>query len=340
MNGSAAGAEIRRRGLSIYDPLIPSDPAFYEFSALEAVLRRHLIGLEISGALRTRAKLAKMAVCDALGYPSPSSFAKTRPRFPGQNLDVYVQQSDNLQIWNEEVDPIRRYALIRPDANDIVRDVRVITGDELAIYDTTGTLTSKFQAKRRSGFSGSSLVSPIDTMTMRRWVSHSPPPSTRRSDDAPSPGKVLSITQVFERLLRLQGKRIPDPGPTQDRLRGEALQEVAAKALGTERYANTGQWPDLRAQAIELKLQTSPTIDLGLVLPSSPAAAPTLGPDFRHCDVRYAVVYATSRAPGQLLISDVVVATGEDFFKEFVQFEGLTVNRKLQLRLPDTFFQS
>lgn len=340
MAGSAIEAEIRRRGLSIYDALSPSDPAFYEFSALEAALRRHLIGLEIGGAIRTRAKLAKMAVCDALGYPSPSSFAKTQPRFPGQNLDVYVQQSNNLQIWNEEVDPTRRYALIRPDAHDIVRDVRVVTGDALATYDTTGTLTSKYQAKRRSGSSGSSLISPIDTMTMQGWVSHSPPRSARRSDEAPSPGNVLTISQVFERLLQLEGRRIVDPGPTQDRLRGEVLQEEVAKALDAEPYANTGQWPDLRAQAIEVKLQTSPTIDLGLVLPSSTAAAPSLGPDFRHCDVRYAVVYATPTGTNQLLLTDVVVTTGEDFFQEFVQFGGLTVNRKLQLHLPDTFFQS
>jgi hypothetical protein len=340
MAGSPIEAEIRRRGLSIYDTLATSDPAFYQFSALEAALRSHLIGLEIGGAIRTRAKLAKMAVCDALGYPTPSSFAKTRPRFPGQNLDVYVQQSNNLQIWNEEVDPSRRYALIRPDSHDIVRDVRVVTGDSLAAYDTTGTLTSKYQAKRRPGSSGSSLISPIDTVTMQRWISHSPPQSARTSDDAPSPGSVLSISQVFERLLLLEGRRIHDPGPTQDRLRGELLQEVTAKALGTERYANTGQWPDLRAQAIEVKLQTSPTIDLGLVLPSSTAAAPSLGPDLRHCDVRYVVVYATPAGTNELLLSDVVVTTGEHFFQEFVQFGGLTVNRKLQLHLPDAFFQS
>lgn len=340
MSNSAIEAEIRRRGLSIYDPLTPSDPAFYEFSALETALRAHLIGMEIGGAIRTRAKLAKQAVCDALGYPSPATFAKTQPRFPGQNLDVYVQQSNNLQIWNEEVDPTRRYALIRPDAHDIVRDVRVITGDSLATYDTTGTLTSKFQAKRRPGSSGSRLVSSTDTALMRSWVATAPPPSAGTSGDAPVAGRVLAIAEVFERLRSLEGHRIPDPGPTQDRLRGEVLQEVVCAALRTERYSNNGQWPDLRSQAIEVKLQTSPTIDLGLVLPSSTAAAPTLGPEFRHCDVRYAVVYATPTGTGELLISDVVISTGEHFFQEFVQFGGLTVNRKLQLHLPEDFFQS
>lgn len=340
MHNSAIEAEIRRRALSIYDPLDPSDPAYYEFSELEAALRSHLVGLEIGGAIRTRAKLAKQAVCDALGYPVPSSFAKTQPRFPGQNLDVYVQQSNNLQIWNEEVDPNRRYALIRPDAQDIVRDVRVVTGESLAAYDTTGTLTSKYQAKRRAASSGSLLVSSFDTAAMRPWVSPAPPPAVGTSGDAPKPGRVLAIGEVFDRLRSLENHRIPDPGATQDRLRGEVLQEVAAGVLQTERYANHGQWPDLRSQALEVKLQTSPTIDLGLVLPSSTAGAPTLGPDFMHCDVRYAVVYATPTGKSELLITDVVVTTGEDFFKEFVQFGGLTVNRKLQLRLPEDFFQA
>lgn len=337
---SAIETEIRRRGLSIYDPLEASDPAFYEFNALEEALRIHIIGMEIGGAIRTRAKLAKQAVCAALGYPSPPSFAKTQPRFPGQNLDVYVQQSNNLQIWNEEVDPTRRYALIRPDAQHIVRDVRVITGDSLANYDTTGTLTSKFQAKRRPSSLGSCLVSSADTKAMSSWVLASPPKADGTSGDAPRPGRVLAIAEVFARLRALEGRRIPDPGPTQDRLRGEVLQEVAAEALGTERYANNGQWPDLRSQAIEVKLQTSPTIDLGLVLPSSTAPAPTIGSDFMHCDVRYAVVYAHASGAGELVISDVVVSTGEDFFQEFVQFGGLTVNRKLQLHLPDGFFEA
>ena len=59
-----------------------------------------------------------------------------------------------------------------------------------------------------------------------------------------------------------------------------------------------------------------------------------------HCDVRYAVVYASASGPGELIISDIVVTTGEDFFQEFVQFGGLTVYRKLQLHLPEGFFDS
>ena len=39
--------------------------------------------------------------------------------------------------------------------------------------------------------------------------------------------------------------------------------------LGYSRYEDKGQFPDIRHQLLEVKLQTSPTIDLGLVLPSS-----------------------------------------------------------------------
>ena len=67
-------------------------------------------------------------------------------KFFGQNFDTYIQKSDNLQIWNEEINPNRRYVLIREE-NDILTNVVVISGSQLADYDTTGTLTQKYQAK-------------------------------------------------------------------------------------------------------------------------------------------------------------------------------------------------
>lgn len=72
---------------------------------------------------------------------------------------MYVQQSNNLQIWNDEISPTRRYAVLGMNPGNRVVAVRVIEGTQLAGFDKTGTLTSKYQAKRRAGRTASALVS-------------------------------------------------------------------------------------------------------------------------------------------------------------------------------------
>ena len=119
---------IRESGKSIYDPLGPEDESLWLPNLkLEQVLNESLRGMSLHGLpLRTRSKAVKEAVCKALGYPVPSSFKKTKPRFPGQNFDTYIQKANNLQVWNEELAASRRYVLIRVSADDVVERVVVL----------------------------------------------------------------------------------------------------------------------------------------------------------------------------------------------------------------------
>lgn len=339
-----AASDIPRRiaqaGVSIYDP-VPDD-LLYPLQGLEARLRSELIGLNLDYPIRTRSKVAKTAVALALGYPVPETFARSRPRFPGQNLDVYVQQSDNVQVWNEEVAPDRRYAFLRTDVGHRLAALRVITGQELALLDNTGTLTSKYQARRRTGRSGSVLVTPTDTPAFISTLRPGPVDpldlSRMSASDRPVPGAVFPIAALHKRLLTLIGNEVEDPGTTQERLRGVALQRLAVPALGLGWYADAGQFPDVLCQALELKLQTSPTIDLGLVAPDHAGIAQEVGDDLAHRDVRYAVAYAERIDTARIRIAHLVVTTGAGFFSEFQRFEGRVRNQKLQIRLPAAFF--
>ena len=155
---------IARSGLSIYDPIPIGDPDLWiPTQELEALLHHGLIGLLLADLpLRTRSKVVKENVCRVLGYPVPGSFRKTRPRFPGQRFDTYVQKSNNLQVWNEDLSPTRRYVLIRVSGHGSVVRVRVVTGDVLALLDTTGTLTQKYQASYT-----------VDTPSTAELVDHS-----------------------------------------------------------------------------------------------------------------------------------------------------------------------
>ncbi len=110
--------------------------------------------------------------------------------------------------------------------------------------------------------------------------------------------------------------------------------------MGYNSYEDNGQFPDVRHQLLEVKLQTSPTIDLGLVLPSSAENIDMqqLGnyhPKYR--DTRYVIFYANT--DGNLVtLTHVYATTGADFFTRFRQFEGKVSNGKIQIPLPKNFF--
>ncbi len=325
---------IKASGLTIYDTLISNPYLYLPSDGLEEILRARLVGLSLDYPLRTRSKVVKSAVCRALGYPVPNRFLRVRPRFPGQNFDTYVQKADNLQIWNEEVSRDRRYVIIRVDESLHVKAVRVVTGDIIASLDTTGTLTRKYQAAARHPVRSSRLVSAADTSHILALLRHGSKAS--RAGAAFPSRRFLPVRALYIKLHSLVGRRIANPGSDQERNRGAVLHEAVQRALGYGARVDTGQFPDVPDQLLELKLQTSPTIDLGLVSPDSTEPIEPV-PQARHCDVRYAVFYAK---PGrnEVRLDHVVVSTGERFFRFFRRFKGREVNRKLQIRLPHGFF--
>ena len=112
------------------------------------------------------------------------------------------------------------------------------------------------------------------------------------------------------------------------------------EALGYRSYQDDGRFPDVRHQLLEVKLQTAPTIDLGLVTPASegPLDEPQiLGRQVRHCDVRYAIFSAQTDGT-TVKLTRLYLTTGSDFFTRFPQFQGRVLNRKLQIPLPRDFF--
>jgi hypothetical protein len=310
---------ISSSGLTIYDSIESQPELYIEIRALERILNRSLVGLDLNYPIRTRSKVLKSSVCQAIGYPVPKSFRKTQPRFPGQNFDTYVQKSNNLQIWNEEVASSRRYVLVRVGQDQVVTRVRVVTGDVIAKLDPTGTLTTKYQARSRKSVTESRLLSSADTPNVANGLS--------------SP--MLSIRELYMRLHTIVGSTIVNPGVDQERNRGAALHEAVCKCLNTS-WSDCGQFPDVPSQLLEIKLQTAATIDLGLVCPDSTGSIATAA-NFKHCDVRYAVFYGAI-VPAGVRIEHLILTTGANFFTFFRRFEGNVRNAKLQIPLPAGFF--
>lgn len=336
--------QIRGSGKSIYDPIGEHELHLWLSSSdIEQALNRSLCGMNLSGLpLRTRSKVVKTAVCEALGYPTPSTFKKTQPRFLGQNFDIYTQKSNNLQIWNETPEATRRYAIIRISDDSIITKIRVVDGATLSMLDTTGTLTQKYQARFVLSDVTAELVTSEDTDVVKSLLASDTPPSSFSGapTELPRRSTLLPIKEIFDRLCPLLGVTFKNAGHDQERNRGADLHKKICLALGYESYKDNGSFPDIRAQVLEVKLQTATTIDLGLVTPSSAERLDfrTIeGDTLRHCDVRYVVFFATAHN-GDVQLTHLVVVTGFSFFSRFIRFEGKVLNKKLQIPLPSNFF--
>ena len=330
---------IEGSGLSIYDPINPDDDYLYiPTSDLEKILSDSLIGLSLSGLpLRTRSKVVKSEICEALGYPVPSSFKKTQPRFVGQNFDVYTQKSLNVQIWNEEVDANRRYVFLRANQDDVITSVRVISGEELVRYDRTGTLTQKFQARMQAY--GRNLCSRMDTPTVDDWiVDRGGILLEVNPNQFPRRDQLLRISEVYRRLLPMVGQTVDYLDAVQERNRGAELHAMICDHLGYSIYEDDGSYPDIANQLLEIKLQTSPTIDLGLHSPEDGQKIVSIGnTSFYSQDIRYAI-FDGSVQGNRVLLRNLYLVTGAEFSKYFPLFQGRGTNTKIQLPLPVNFF--
>lgn len=338
------GENVRRQ-IALARPSIYADAAtadsrlFYGPGALEAILRSDLTGLPDLADLpvRTRSKVAKTLVCEVLGYSAPTTFSKTQPRLRHANLDIYVQETNNLQVYNQEVDAARRYVILIL-TQGIVADVRVIAGADLAQFDTTGTLTRKFQAARIVDRDGPLLASGADTDKFTEIFEPGPSaPIAVSPVEAPARRHILDITTLFAFLAPMVGETYYDPGLTQERNRGSVVHREVCERLGLSHFADNGQFPDVLSQLLEVKLQLGRTIDLGMELPSSGTPLASTNGVVAVRDCRYAIFYG-ERERNLFTITALVVVTGEDFFSEFRQFGGLVSNTKLQLRLPRAWF--
>lgn len=335
--------KIAASGISIYDPIEVGSELWMSADILEVLLQTELRGHRFEAvALRTRSKLAKSEVCKVMGYPVPKAFRKLKQqaRFPGQNFDTYVQSADNLQIWNAEISPARRYVLIRPDADGVVQRIRVVSGADLAPLDCTGKLTRKYQA-RVADLTQFNLASRNDTPNLVRAI------ATGRvfvgdgsPIDPPDAATLMPIKELFARISPLVGRSFECPGILQERNRGGYLHGLVSAALGYCDHADNGKFPDVRHQLLEVKLQTSPTIDLGAISPDSsePLDIPVIGSvQVRHQDVRYSI-FCGSVTDDIVTITGLVLVTGKDFYVTFEKFGGLVINNKYQLPLPRNFF--
>lgn len=337
---------IRRSGKTIYDPIEVGDPTFwFSIAQLQALVGEEIRGMQLGQPNKARSKLVKTRVCEILGYAAPEAFTRENPGIPGQDLFINTQASNNFQPVNKhtEIKPTRRYLIVQQTAAKLAGRVKVVTGERMAELDRTGTLTKKYQATYRRPSESVFLGSKVDTPRTASLVRGIEPNLGFHSPvEVPSPDTLLSIAQLRDRLGGLIGRTIPYHGDQLERSHGDAFHELVCSELGYKTCVEDGACPDIKHQLIEVKLQRSPTIDIGLMPPDSEAPLdmpPINGIKLLHRDVRYVVAGATLK--GDVVeIDHITLTTGADFFNHMPRFEGNVQNVKRQIRIPKDFFDT
>ena len=146
------------------------------------------------------------------------------------------------------------------------------------------------------------------------------------------PNKVLPIEIIDERISdKLIGKKLDISLSTKQR--GQQLERMVAYQLGYSGKQDSleGGYPDIRNQMLEVKVQDSPTIDLGKY---SPQFEEQINDNFTTRTIRY-LIALTNAMDGA--IDGLIMCPGEELGKSFTYVAEKSF--KCQRSIPMNFFE-
>lgn len=298
---------------------------------------------------------------------------QSKPKFIHQLLDIFVQSSRNLQFWNYvpysgtiipsewnlgRESPYRykdcRYLIVLHSPEGVILKTILVNGNKLAEWDTTGTQTIKWQAIARRSYrneiSSQIIASPIEALhgkisaymqqplekKSRLIIQEPQDPESPLIKQPPTPTSFFTHNEIAQALKTLIGTEFTNLGTGQERSMGQTLEKEIIKALGYQSYqqTDTGDYPDLLHQLIEVKFQFRDTIDLGKYLPtdSSPIEASWNKWKITPREIRYIVAFMEQNIHGNFIVDSIVITSGEKFNEYFSISEG--TNSKIQITVP------
>lgn len=145
------------------------------------------------------------------------------------------------------------------------------------------------------------------------------------------PERVLPIETINQQVTeKLLGEKLDISLSTKQR--GQQLERMVAYQLGYKRLHEglEGGYPDIRNQMLEVKVQDSPTIDLGRY---SPQFEEQINEEFTTRTIRY-LIALTDASNGE--IDGVVLCPGDELGKHFTYVAEKSF--KCQRNIPMSFF--
>lgn len=282
------------------------------------------------------------------------------PSILREYLDTYLVTtgtSYNLQVWNRnpatdsvQVEYINGEQLsakdvrlvfvrVNPDTHQI-RSVLVLTPEYIeSKFGRFGVPTIKHQLiitdKARTAIQTSTppILFYTDTPTVSSIVTNFYTAPQDSMHDPPTVGRLLSIEVLRDKIVpQVLGVTL-HAAATKNR--GQALELLVAQHIGYmpgEKDLLAAGYPDIRNQALEVKAQDSPTVDLGRMSPQFKVEVKSC-PGFTTEDIRYFIALtdeATGVIKGVVLCPGFHLGTHSSYVSD--------TNYKCQRSIPMSFF--
>ena len=278
-------------------------------------------------------------------------------------VDTYIVTSGksyNLQVWNripDSDDPQvecedgsilvakdARLVLLRIDVESHI--IRAILGMSPQYVVTNFGEFSKPTIKHQMIISGTQrkmvmslpggVLMEEDTSTIKEISSTQPVKPVNPFNQWPvGKGEVMAIEVIRDLVaVPLTGKVITS---ARTKNRGQALERLILELLGYDVHETAsleGQYPDVKNQLLEIKIQDSPTVDFGKYTPTE---AQEVYPEFGVTtkDIRYMLVLMDKSTN---CVQGIILMPGGRLGNYFSHVDG--ISGKCQRSIPMTFFDS
>lgn len=278
------------------------------------------------------------------------------PAFLREYIDTYIVttgNSYNLQIWNRnptsasvQVDLRNgetllacdvRFILGKISADNYIESIILMTPDYIeGRFGKFGKPTVKQQLivsnKKREDIIRDGGMVIADSSLPKQLLADTDEMVSEETRIKDEPNKILPIEVIDARITdQLIGKKLDISLSTKQR--GQQLERMVAYQLGYKHMQDNleGGYPDIRNQMLEIKVQDSPTIDLGKY---SPQFEEQIHDRFTTRTIRYLIALTNSRDGS---IDGIVLCPGEKLgnFFTYVSEESFRCQRSI----PMSFFE-
>ncbi len=284
------------------------------------------------------------------------------PRILREFLDTYIVTSGlsyNLQVWNRNpnADSVQvefaegpsllasdvRFVFVRVDMKtNKIRSVAILSPKYIVVnFGRFGRPTVKHQliitsTARAQLLAGSPpIIFHSDEPSVAKMARPHPDLHGASIRDLPEPGRLVSLETIRDIVLkRIVGSKI---AAAATKTRGQLLETLVAGLLGYEVNAEdflAGGYPDIAHQALEVKVQDAPTVDLGKFSPQFNEPVPSC-PGFTTRSLRY-LIALTDAVTG--VVKGAVVSPGSRLGEHFAFVADTSF--KSQRSIPMSFFDA
>ncbi len=278
------------------------------------------------------------------------------PAFLREYIDTYIVttgDSYNLQVWNRnpnsasvQVDLKNGEALLASDvrfvlgkinADNCIETIIIMTPDYIENrFGKFGKPTVKQQLiisnKKREAIIRKGGMVITDFQLPREILACDDEIINEEVGIKDEPNKVLPIEIIEKRIKdKLVGEKLDISLSTKQR--GQQLERMVAYQLGYRDLQDglEGGYPDIKNQMLEVKVQDSPTIDLGRY---SPQFEEQINDNFTTRTIRY-LIALTNAEDGA--IDGLIICPGEELGKYFTYVAEKSF--KCQRSIPMSFFE-